>query len=196
MHWLDLVLLGLLALAAALGFWSGLIMQLARLVSLGVAIYATFLLNEPATRLLHEHVAPEANINLLHGMAYIAVFLVLYVALFAASRQLYKLVHSSKIVLLDRSAGALLGLLKMTLVLAPACALIAYLALPATEEWMSRSTVAPLLARGTREAVAMLPDGYLNEARDSMEHVRNRLQQHGIDQAIDLAKIEEALRKK
>src|SRR5947209_15620594 len=131
MYWLDVVLLVLLGLGAALGFWSGLVMQVARLVSLGSAIWATLALNEPATRLLHERVAPETNVGVLHGIAYIAVFLVVYIALFALSRLVYKLVRASKLVLLDRVTGAVLGAMKMALILAPVCLLLKFLALSA-----------------------------------------------------------------
>src|SRR5947209_14691387 len=113
MYWLDVVLLVLLGLGAALGFWSGLVMQVARLVSLGVSIWATLALNEPATRLLHERVAPETSTSVLHGIAYVGVFLLVYIGLFALSRLVYKVVQASKLVLLDRVAGAGLGALKM-----------------------------------------------------------------------------------
>jgi membrane protein required for colicin V production len=195
MHWLDMLLLGLLGFGAALGFWSGLIMQLARLVCLGVSIYVTFLLNEPVTRLLHGRIAPDTNVNLLHGLAYIGVFLAVYIALFALSRLLYRVVSASRLVFLDRLAGAVLGACKTALILAPVCAVLVFLSLPPTDEWLNRSTIAPLLARGAREAVAMLPDSYRTQAHDSVEHVRDRLQRAAVDRIMDLDQIEAALKK-
>jgi len=196
MHWLDVVLLVLLGLGTALGFWSGLVMQVARLLSLGLAIWATLALNEPATRVLHERVAPETSLTVLHGVAYIAVFLVVYIALFALSRLVYKLVQASKLQMLDRIAGGLLGALKMAMVIAPLCLLLEFLALPATEECMSRSKIAPTLAQGVKTAVELLPENYKDQARESAEQLRDQLQHRAADRAVDLLKIEEALKKR
>jgi membrane protein required for colicin V production len=195
MYWLDVLLLVLLGLGAALGFWSGLVMQVARLVSLGLALWATLALNEPVTQLLHERVAPEASLTVLHGVDYVAVFLVAYIALLALSRLAYRLVRATKLALLDRIAGGLLGALKMTLVLAPLCLLLQFLALPATEECMSQSKIAPALAQGVKTAVELLPENYRNQARDSAEQLRDQLQHRAADRAVDLLKIEEALKK-
>jgi uncharacterized membrane protein required for colicin V production len=195
MHWLDVTLLALLALGAGLGFWSGLIMQVARLLCFGLAIYLTFLLNEPVTRLLHDRVAPEAHINLLHGIAYVAVFLVVYIGLFALSRLIYRVVRATKLETLDRVGGALLGALKMALILAPACALLAMLSLPATDAWMSESRIAPVMAKGLQSAMVLVPEQYKTQAKDSVDHVRDQFQNHAADKAIDILKIEEALKK-
>jgi membrane protein required for colicin V production len=195
MHWLDVTLLALLALGAGLGFWSGLIMQVARLLCFGLAIYLTFLLNEPVTRLLHERVAPEAHINLLHGIAYVAVFLLVYIALFALSRLIYRVVRATKLETLDRIAGAVLGALKMALILAPVCALLAMLSLPATDAWMSQSKIAPVMAQGLQAALVLVPEQYKTQAKESVEHVRDQFQNHAAAKAVDLLKIEEALKK-
>jgi membrane protein required for colicin V production len=195
MHWLDFSLLALLGLGAGLGFWSGLILQVARLVSFGVSIYATLVLNEPVTQLLHERVAPDAHTNLLRGIAYVVVFLVVYITLFALSRLLYKLVRASRLEMLDRIAGALLGAFKMALVLAPICALLAYLSLPATDRWMNESTIAPVLVKGLQRALVIVPEAYKTQAQQSIEHVRDQMQQEAAGKAIDLLKIEEALKK-
>jgi membrane protein required for colicin V production len=195
MHWLDVVLLVLVGLGAALGFWSGLVTQVARLLSLGVALWATMVLNEPVTRLLHERIAPTTSTSVLHVIGYVVVFLAVYVTLFALSRLVYKLVRAGKLVVLDRLAGAVLGVLKMVLILAPVCALVDFVALPATEEWMSRSALAPVFAKGTRAALDLVPESYKTQAQDSVDQIRENLQRHAADQAVDLLKIEEALKK-
>ena len=191
MHWLDVTLLALLAIGAGLGFWSGLIMQVARLLSFGLSIYLTFLLNEPVTRLLHERVAPDANVNLLHGIAYVAVFMVVYVTLFALSRLIYKVAHATKLETLDRIGGAVLGAFKMTLVLAPICALLAWMSPP----WTEQSKIAPVFSQGLKEALVWVPENYKTQAQESVDAVRDRLQNRAADKTFDLLKIEEALKK-
>jgi membrane protein required for colicin V production len=161
MHWLDVTLLALLAIGAGLGFWSGLIMQVARLLSFGLSIYLTFLLNEPVTNLLNERLAPDANVNLLHGIAYVAVFFVVYVALFALSRLIHKVAHATKLETLDRLGGALLGAFKMTLILAPICFVLARPEPPPL--WMEQSKIAPVFAKGLEEAV---PENYKKKGEE------------------------------
>ena len=195
MYWLDICLIALLALGAVFGFWGGLIMQIARLLCLGVSVYATLALNETVTAVLHDRVAPDAPGNVLRGVAYGVVFLVVYIALFSLSRLLYRVVRATKLETFDRLAGALLGTLKMALVLAPVCALIAFVSLPETDEWMARSTIAPVLAKSMHIAATAIPDAYRTQAEDGIEQVRERLQKDATGKALDLGKIEEALRK-
>ena len=198
MHWLDLSLLALFALGAGLGYWSGVIMQIARLTCFAVSICATLVLNEPVTQLLQDHVIRDAHINLLRGISYLSVFLVTYIALFALSRLLHKVVRESKLEVLDRLAGAVLGAVKMILIVAPACAFLAYLArtMPTAEEWMSRSAIAPALAKGVDIAVGLLPENYKNQAQESVDHFRDQFQRETVDKAFDLQHVEEALKKK
>jgi membrane protein required for colicin V production len=196
MHWLDFSLLALLAVGAGLGYWSGLLMQVARLLCFAVAVCATLLFNEPVTQFLHDHVIRDAHINLLRGISYVLVFLATYIALFALSRLLYKVVRETKLEFLDRLAGAALGAIKMILILAPVCALLAYLSLPTTDEWLNRSTIAPVLARGVNIAVVLVPEKYKNQAQESVDDLRDRLQHEAVDRAFDLQHIEDALKKK
>jgi membrane protein required for colicin V production len=185
MYWLDVAILALLGFGAGLGFWSGLLWQVARLASLGLSVYATIVLNEPATRLLHEQIAPDADTNLLRAAAYIGVFLAVYIALFTLTRMLHETIKATKLDFLDRIAGALLGAAKVALVLAPLCAALAYVALPITEEWMHRSALAPVFARAVEQAVVLIPEAYRNQARDSMQHVRALAQGNPAEHALD-----------
>jgi uncharacterized membrane protein required for colicin V production len=185
MFWLDIAILTLLTLGAVLGFWSGLLWQVARLLSLGVSLYATLVFNEPVTQLLHEHVAPEAHLGLLRAVAYGGMFLGTYILLFTLTRLLHRTIQATKLESLDRLMGAALGTGKMVLLLAPACAGLAYLALPITQEWMEKSTLAPLLARGMHDALVVIPEDYRHQAEESIQHVRDRLQNEAVDRALD-----------
>src|SRR4051812_13914058 len=102
MYWLDMAILALLGFGAGLGFWSGLLWQGARLASLGLSLYATLVLNEPVTRLLHDHAAPDADTNLLRAAAYVGVFLAVYILLFAITRILHETIKATKLEFIDR----------------------------------------------------------------------------------------------
>src|SRR5581483_11488409 len=155
MYWLDIVILILLGLGAGLGFWSGLLWQVARVVSLGLALYATVLFNEPATGLLTEAVR-GIDPRVSQGVAYVAVFLAVYLSLFLLTRLLHKTIKAAHLDLLDRLLGALLGSAKMGVAVALACAGLAALALPLTQQWLAQSTLAPLFVRGTDAALEMI----------------------------------------
>ena len=48
MHWLDITLLIVLGIGAAMGFCSGLLWQIARVVSLAVSLYVAVVVNADA----------------------------------------------------------------------------------------------------------------------------------------------------
>ncbi len=175
MFWLDIVILVLLGLGAGLGFWSGLLWQVARVVSLGLALYATILLNESATQFLEE-VVRGIDAHVAQGIAYVGVFLGIYLTLFLFTRLLHKAIKATHLELLDRLLGALLGAAKMGAVVAAACLGLASLAVPTTEDWLAHSTLAPLFARGAETAVAMIPEDYRDRASEGLEQVKETLQ--------------------
>ena len=185
MYWLDTTILIALALGAGLGFWSGLLWQVARVLSLGLSFYACVVLNEPATALLAEHVLKGVDVRVTRGVAYLAVFLAVYLALFAVTRLLQKTIQATKLESVDRLLGAGLGAAKMALIVAGACSLLASVSLPATQEWMERSTLAPMFARGTEAAIQWIPEGYRAKAVEQLQQVRDFVQRQAVEQALD-----------
>jgi membrane protein required for colicin V production len=175
MYWLDIVILVLLGLGAGLGFWSGLLWQVARVVSLGLALYATILCNEPATHVLDE-VVRGINARVAQGIAYVVVFHGVYLTLFWLTRLVHKTIKLAHLELLDRLLGALLGAAKMAVVIAIACAVLAALALPLTQEWLDRSTLAPLFGRATEAGIELIPMSYRSRVSDSVHQLRDAVQ--------------------
>jgi uncharacterized membrane protein required for colicin V production len=174
MYWLDIVILVMLGLGAGLGFWSGLLWQVARVVSLGLALYATILLNEPATNFLNESVR-GIDTRVAQGAAYVAVFLAVFLTMFLLTRLLHKTIKATHLEMLDRLLGALLGSAKMSVLVALLCTGLAALSVPQTREWMSASKLAPLFVRATEASVAMIPDEYRSRANDSLQRFRDAL---------------------
>lgn len=191
MYWLDMAILALLGFGAGLGFWSGLLWQVARLASLALALYATLLFNEPVARLLREHAFPDAEAPLLRAAAYVVVFLAVYVLLFGITRVVHETIRAAKLEFIDRTLGALLGAGKMAVIVAPVCAALAFVDLPVTRDWLSQSTLAPLLARGLEGAVALVPEDYRLQARDGLRHVRETVQRNAVEQALEAGRRED-----
>jgi uncharacterized membrane protein required for colicin V production len=190
MYWLDIAILAFLGFGAGLGFWSGLLWQIARLASLGLSLYATFLANESVTTFLHERVAPDFDTRLLQAAAYVGVFLGVYVLLFGLTRFLHNAIRASKLEFIDRCMGSVLGAAKIAILLVPVCAGLAYLSMPITQEWMSQSLLAPVFSRGFEGAIALIPGEYREHAQESVQHLRTYVQRQATDRTLDLFRDE------
>src|SRR5262245_17647500 len=121
MYWIDTLLLALLVLGAALGFYSGLLWQIARIVCLAVAVFATIAFNEPVTVYFRDHLLRDADPRVVQGIAYVLVFLAAYLMLFLASRLIYAGIRATDLEIADRLLGGLFGAVKMALVLGACC---------------------------------------------------------------------------
>jgi membrane protein required for colicin V production len=187
MHWLDILILVVLGLGAALGFWTGLLWQVARVVSLGLSLYLAIVANTAVADWLADQwkdVNPAVN----HIVAFILVFLAVYVSLYLITRMLHKAIKETKLETLDRLLGALLGAAKMAAIVACVCAVMAAIDLPVFKEWLDRATIAPQFARGSEVAVRMIPAHYRDEFDSGVEVARDQIEKKVTDAAIDALK--------
>ncbi len=187
MFWLDTTILATLGIGAGLGFWSGMLWQVARVLSLAVSLYLTVTLNGPATEALGQHVLQGSDPRLTRGAAYLAVFLASFILFFLLTRLVDGAIRAARLEMFDRLLGALLGAAKMAVVVAGVCSVLAAMTTPTTREWMEQSTLAPLFARGTEAAIALVPDVYRAQAGETVGQMRGMLQRQAMEQAIDAA---------
>jgi uncharacterized membrane protein required for colicin V production len=183
LYWLDTTILIVVLVGAGLGFWSGLLWQVARVVCLALALYATLVFNDAVTEMIQEHLARGADPRVLHGSAYVGVFIATYLALFLVARLLQKTIRAARLEAADRLLGACLGAAKMAVVVALACSALAGLALPPTQEWMSRSLFAPYFAHGTEAGFALIPEEYRTQVTDNLQLVRDTVQRKFAEEA-------------
>ncbi len=187
MHWLDITILILLGVGAAMGFWSGLLWQVARVVSLALSIYLAILANTPSTEWLNEQwkdVNPVVN----RVVAFVAIFLAIYLLLYWITHLIHKAIKASKLETLDRLLGALLGVLKMSVIAAGVLGVMAALDLQIFREWFDQATLAPGFAKGTEVAVGWIPPEFREQANEGIQQVRDQLQQKITDAAMDSLK--------
>ena len=175
MHWLDTILLIGLAVGAALGFVSGLFLQIARIASLALAVVATILLHDQAKHLLSTYVLRDADPAVIQASAYVTVFLTVYISLFLITRLLRMWIRATDLAMADRLLGALLGAGKIALLLGAGCLLLQHATHPTAQEWLDRSTLAPVFARGMEQAVATVPDDYKQPVFDSVRQMQEAL---------------------
>ena len=187
MHWLDIVILVVLGIGAAMGFATGLLWQVARVVSLGASLYAAIAINTAAAdwlALQWKDVNPAVN----HIVAFIGVFLAVYVTLYLITRMIHKAIKATKLETLDRVLGALLGAAKMAAVAACVCAVMVAIDLPIFKEWFDEAKVAPYFAKGSDVAVHWIPAHVRDEFDTGVEKARDQLEKKVADAAIDALK--------
>jgi membrane protein required for colicin V production len=175
MYWLDTLLLALLALGGALGFFSGFLWQIARILTLGISLLATVACNDAASRFCQEHLLREADPRISQAVAYVAVFLGVYVVLFLATRLLHQGIRASDLEFMDRLLGGLFGAGKMALILGASCLAAANYPHALTRSWMSKSTLAPTFADGMEHVLIIIPDEYKENLRATLVSLRDVL---------------------
>lgn len=176
MYWLDTLLVVLLSLGALLGLWTGFLWQVARLLSLSLAMAATIFLNEPTAAVLRENLLAGVEPRVAQVIAYIVVFLVSYLLVFYVARMVHHGVRTSELEWLDRVLGALFGAAKIALVLSGLCLLAAHYPHPTAQAWMKESTLVPLFARGLESGLTWVPDRYRVELAEGVEGLQRLLQ--------------------
>jgi uncharacterized membrane protein required for colicin V production len=160
MYWLDTTILAILCIGAVFGALSGLLMQLARLVGFIVALYAAIYFNDGATALLQDSFVSDAEPLVARIVAYVAVFLLVYLSIFLTTVALERGLKAVRLQVINRVLGALLGAAKLALLLGAIFLGIRYFPNAATQEMMRRSSLAPVLARGTENLVVTLASEY------------------------------------
>ena len=187
MHWLDIIILVVLGVGAAMGFRSGLLWQVARVVSLALSIYLAILANTPAATWLGEQF-PDLNPAVSRIGAFIAVFLLVYLALYLLTRAIHNAIKAAKLETLDRVLGAILGAVKMAALAACVCGLMAALDLQLFKEWFEQAVIARHFAKGTDAVVGWIPQQSRDRLDEGVQQVREEMQKKIVDAAADTLK--------
>jgi membrane protein required for colicin V production len=172
MYWLDSTILVLLALGALVGAWTGFLWQVARILSLALSLYAAILANDSVTRLFQDTFLNGMDDRIPHAIAYVAVFIVVYLILHQLVWVLDRLIRAVRLEPIDRMLGALVGMCKIGLVLAAICLGLTAYPHPSTREVMEKSTLAPVLAEGLEITLFFIPEEYKSELCSGLKNLR------------------------
>jgi membrane protein required for colicin V production len=187
MHWLDILILVVLGVGAAMGFCTGLLWQVARVVSLALSLYLAIMSNTPVADWLGQQ-WNDINPGVSRIVAFITVFVCVYLILYMITRLIHRAIKATKLETLDRVLGALLGAVKMGLIVACVCAVMVALDLQIFKDWFEHATIAPQFAKGTEIAVGWIPQQYRDQANEGVQQVRDQVQQKLTDAAMDAVK--------
>jgi membrane protein required for colicin V production len=181
MHWLDIILLVVLALGAALGARKGLLWQVARIVTFGVAIYVCIYYHGFAAGLMAPYL-DGASEMLLKVLACGVTFLTVYLVLYGITLLLERAVKASRLKLLDRFLGALFGAVKAGLLAGAVLMGVALLGSPQADATLAESSVAPVLLLVMRGVIVAVPQEY----KDELTAALDRIKKAGADRAEEL----------
>ncbi len=171
MHWLDVTLLVVLALGAIFGARSGLLWQVARLVTFGLALYACAYFHDPVAKVLTAHVTGTSSVvpNLL---AYAVIFLAVYFVLYGVTLLLQKALKASRLKMLDRVLGAGFGSVKAALLAGVVLMGVALCAFPQTDDALADSAVAPVLLQGVQAVTVAVPQNYKDQVNEALQRIK------------------------
>lgn len=116
----DIIILVASALAAAWGFYKGIISQAGAIAAIVVGVIACRTLGAPAIEIVFPDIDNQASSLNYYGarmVVYAVIYFVAYYAVVLVAKMLKLAVHSVFLGPIDRMAGALFGVLKILIVL-------------------------------------------------------------------------------
>jgi membrane protein required for colicin V production len=178
MHWLDLTILVVLAIGAIFGARSGLLWQVARLVTFGVALYACIYYHQAAQDLMAAYLT-DASPLLLSGLSYVVTFLAVYLVLYGITLLLERGLKRTRLKTLDRILGAGFGFTKAALLIGAVLMGLAIYPTDQTDAVLANSLLSPMLLQGMRAVTIAVPQEYRDQLNASLE----RIKKEGADKA-------------
>jgi uncharacterized membrane protein required for colicin V production len=179
MHWLDNTILAVLAAAAVLGAYNGLLMQVCRLVGFAAALYAATQLHGGVSAWLAESWMRGADPRTCTMVAFGAVFLGIYLAIFLTTLLVERGLRAAQLQYINRGLGALLSVAKVGFLIGAACYGLQQFSHQATSHLLEDSAMAPLLARGAEQAMLAVPAEYRNELLSQWNQLRESMPSNG-----------------
>jgi uncharacterized membrane protein required for colicin V production len=171
-YWLDTAILALLVMGAIFGALSGFLWQVARVASFAVALYASIYLNDWAAHALQELVLQGADPRIGMVLAYLLVFVAIYVVFFGGTLLLERGMEAACLQPVNRLLGGGLGAVKAALLLGAVFLGMASYPHPSTQEMMERSHLAPMLADSMQFVIVAIPQEYKDWLCNGLESVR------------------------
>jgi membrane protein required for colicin V production len=182
MHWLDITLLIVLGIGALLGARSGLLWQVARIVTFCVAIYVCLYYHDYASSLIAPYLTDGTPATVATVAGYIITFLGVYLVLYGITLILEKMLKAAKLKTMDRLLGAGFGLLKAGLLAGAVLMGMAVFATPQTDDVLAQSRMAPAFLQVMRAVIVAVPRDYKEQLSEALD----RIKQVAADRAQEL----------
>jgi membrane protein required for colicin V production len=190
MHWLDITLLIVFALGTILGATRGLVLQVARLLALGVAIYLCVYYHEPIAQWLTPYFLEGASAMVISALTYVLILVGVYAVFFFVTKYLEKVVKVAQLKSTDRALGAGLGLLKAALLSGAVLSALAVYSGPDMKTTLSESVVAPPLLKAMQALFVAVPDHFKEELNAAVNKVQKAAEDRGLPLGPDAFNVD------
>ena len=132
MTWVDYAVFGVILISIAWGLWRGLVREVMSLVGWVIAFLAATLFAAPLSALVPASVSrPELRLLI----AFVAIFFATLALAMVAALLLSKVVKAAGLGSIDRTLGALFGLLRALLIVLVMAIAAGFTSLPASAAW-------------------------------------------------------------
>jgi uncharacterized membrane protein required for colicin V production len=172
MYWADTTIVILVLIGAGFGLLSGFLWQVSRIVSFGVALYASIFFHEWASGVLTDAFLQSSDPRVPRVLAFPVVFLTVYLVLFLITLVLERSIKAARLEPANRAIGAILGATKTALILGAIFLAMANYPHPRTQMLMEKSALAPALADVTNLVIIAIPKEYKEELQSGLIHLR------------------------
>lgn len=162
MNWLDIIFILSLIGGTVLGIYTGLVRQLARIVSLVIAAYLAIIGHKPIAEWLSTKMSDPFLVKVI---VFVFVFVCIYLILFCIIWFIERGISSSKLSPVDRVLGGLSGLLKTALICGTLLLGLAFYPATSLQRPVKNSALAPHLLGFTRRVVFMMPKKYHRQVK-------------------------------
>ena len=184
MHWLDITLLAIITVFAAVGIWRGFISQVFSVLALVVGLAAGIMFYAKLGQALMERGVVE-NEPMANVIAFVALVVVFYIAVQLIGWLTAKLTGALQLGLLNRLAGGALGAVFGAMTALMLVSALGFL-YSQNNPMFKDSVVLPYLDEGSRVAKALVPE----DLGASVEKARELIQKEGFEAAMKLTDSE------
>ncbi|MCA9810376.1 MAG: CvpA family protein [Candidatus Dadabacteria bacterium] len=184
MHWLDITLLAIITVFAAVGIWRGFISQVFSVLALVVGLAAGIMFYGRLGQALMERGVVE-NEPMANVIAFVALVVVFYIAVQLIGWLTAKLTGALQLGLLNRLAGGALGAVFGAMTALMLVSALGFL-YSQNNPMFKDSVVLPYLNEGSRVAKALVPE----DLGASVEKARELIQKEGFEAAMKLTDSE------
>jgi membrane protein required for colicin V production len=169
-HWIDLLVVAIVLASAVFAVYRGFVAETLSIFAWAAAAFATLYFAPAAAPLLSGSMSLVAA----QVVAYIAVFLVVLIPLSFISARFAENVRSSSVGPLDRSLGAVFGIIRGLILIAMAYILFTLIVpIKKQPEWIARAWTLPLIQDTGDVLLSLVPDRDTHTQRYTERPIEN-----------------------
>jgi membrane protein required for colicin V production len=183
MNKLDMIIIGISALATALGLWKGMVRQIVTLAGVACGYFISLKLYEPVANILPKSIEP----GVAKAISFVLIFVVFIIVSFILGAIVGNFLKIAGLGWANRLGGGLIGFLKGFVIIAIVVAvLIAFL--PSNSAFLDNSITLPYVLSGIRIMGDIMPHDIQEKYQNKIGEVRRELAAKSLEKVGDQIK--------